>query len=250
MIKRILVGLGGTPFTKVAIRRAVEMAQQHGASVTGVTIVDVNRLSRVGPVPVGASHAAQELGQQRIQVTRERVEEVVALFESERARAKVPGGVRQETGDAFTLFNALWRYHDVVVLGLRGFLDYGVVPEPEDALLKLFASGVRPIVAVSDRYRPIRKVLVAYNGSMDSAKAMKRFAQLRLWPDVRVRLACCHLPEAQAQELLKDAADYLRDHGMEPDAATRRSLRSRGSPGWPGNGRRILSCSRPATEAS
>ena len=48
MIKRILVGLGGTGFTTVAIRRAVELAQIHDAQLTGVTVVDVERLRRVG----------------------------------------------------------------------------------------------------------------------------------------------------------------------------------------------------------
>ena len=37
MIKRILVGLGGTPLSAVATQRAVELAQLHGADliVTG-----------------------------------------------------------------------------------------------------------------------------------------------------------------------------------------------------------------------
>jgi nucleotide-binding universal stress UspA family protein len=40
MIKRILLGLGGTPFTDVAIERAVELAKIHGDLITGVTVVD------------------------------------------------------------------------------------------------------------------------------------------------------------------------------------------------------------------
>ena len=33
MMKRILVGLGGTPFTTVAIRRSVELANLHNAQL-------------------------------------------------------------------------------------------------------------------------------------------------------------------------------------------------------------------------
>ena len=58
MIKRILVGLAGTPYTDTAIRRAVELAKAHEAEVTGVTVVDVQKLSMVGPVPIGAEVAA------------------------------------------------------------------------------------------------------------------------------------------------------------------------------------------------
>jgi nucleotide-binding universal stress UspA family protein len=49
MIKRVLLGLGGTPFTDVAIQRAVELATVHGALITGVTVVDTKRLKQIGP---------------------------------------------------------------------------------------------------------------------------------------------------------------------------------------------------------
>jgi hypothetical protein len=38
MIKRVLFGIGGTPFTNVAIQRAVELCRLHEAQLTAVTI--------------------------------------------------------------------------------------------------------------------------------------------------------------------------------------------------------------------
>jgi nucleotide-binding universal stress UspA family protein len=35
MIKRILLGLGGTPYTMVAIQRAVQLAKRFEAEITG-----------------------------------------------------------------------------------------------------------------------------------------------------------------------------------------------------------------------
>ena len=40
MIKRILVALSGTTCTTSAIRHAVELAKEHDAELTGVTIFD------------------------------------------------------------------------------------------------------------------------------------------------------------------------------------------------------------------
>ena len=48
MIKRILVGLAGTTYTPVAIRRAVNLAQTNGAEVTGVTVLDASRVHGLG----------------------------------------------------------------------------------------------------------------------------------------------------------------------------------------------------------
>jgi len=54
MIKRILLGLGGTQSTSVAVERAVKLAKQFEAEITGVTVVDFKRLAKIGLVPKGA----------------------------------------------------------------------------------------------------------------------------------------------------------------------------------------------------
>ncbi len=45
MIKRILLGLGGTPYTSIAIRRAADLAKRFEAEVTSLTVIDVKGLS-------------------------------------------------------------------------------------------------------------------------------------------------------------------------------------------------------------
>ena len=109
------------------------------------------------------------------------------------------------------------RYYDLIVFGLRGLFDYGVLDEPRDMLVRLVATGVRPILAVAPRYCRIRRVLIAYSGSIESAKAMKRFVQLDLWPDMAVRIACFDKEKDEAEDLLAEAAAYCRAHGIDPD---------------------------------
>ena len=48
MLKRILVGLGGTDYTVTAINQAVALAMAHDAEVTGVSIIDESRLTYSG----------------------------------------------------------------------------------------------------------------------------------------------------------------------------------------------------------
>ena len=74
MIKRILVGLGGTPFTKVSTQCATELAGIHGAQTTGVTVVDLSKLGKVGPVPAGAGIYAQRMRERQARVTSEGIE--------------------------------------------------------------------------------------------------------------------------------------------------------------------------------
>ena len=110
------------------------------------------------------------------------------------------------------------RYHDLTIIGLRGLFGYGAVHNPDDQIIKLIRCGVRPIIAVSDQCREVKRVLAAYNGSPASVMAMKRFAQLRLWPSAALKLACFEFNEEAATPLLIEAARYLRAHGYEPEA--------------------------------
>jgi len=221
MIKRILVGLGGTGFTTVAIRRAVELAQIHKAQLTGITVIDGERLRRVGPVPAGAGAAAHDLREHRLQVSQQRVEEAISEFESACNAGGITHRVRREKGDPFELMVLRARYHDLVIFGLRSIFDYGILGgddyNPSDMLRRLLSKGVRPIIAVSEEYRPIRRVLIAYSGSMESAKTMRRFVQLRLWPDMTLRIVTFEHPPDKAEQLCRDAAEYCRAHGIEPE---------------------------------
>ncbi len=217
MIKRILVALSGTPYTRAAIQHALELARQHEAEVTGVTDIDLAKVANVGPVPMGAGAAAHDLMEHRLQVTQEQVEEAIGNFEAACAEAGLTGHVVRERGNPYDTLISVWRYYDLVVAGLRGLFEYGLLHEPDDVLLRLISRGVRPIVAVARSHRPVRRVLVAYNGSMESAKALKRFVQLRLWPGLTLKLACFDKPHEEAEQLLADAMEYCRAHGHEPE---------------------------------
>lgn len=215
-IRRILLGLGGTEFTPVATQRAIELAERHGAEITGVTIMDEARLRDVGPVPVGGGHAARTLQDHRVEITRQRIREAIDTFDEKCASHRVRFRILQETGESFSLMTNLARYHDLMIFGLRSVFDCGLGVEPEDTVARLVRAGVRPMIAVSREYRQIRRVLLAYSGSPESAKAIKRFVQSQLWPDVQLKLLTCARSAEEAEPLLADMASYCRAYGHEP----------------------------------
>ncbi|MCP4657511.1 MAG: universal stress protein [bacterium] len=214
MLKRILVALSGTPFTPVAVKHAVELARRYDAVVTGVTLIDLKRIHVVGAVPVGGGAAAQALRGHRTDLIRQRIEEEIERFESVCKEAGVHYQLAHETEDTFTKLCDLWRYHDLTMIGLRGLFEYEVIKNPDDMVARLINRRVRPILAVAEDYRPIRRALVAYNGSMGSAKAMKRFVRMGLWPDAKVKIVVFNRDD-EAEQLLSDAADYYHVYGYD-----------------------------------
>jgi len=216
MIKRILVGLGGTPFTKVSTQCATRLAQAHQAQTTGVTVVDMAKLGRLGPVPAGGDFYAQKMRERREQVTREGIESAVEAFKSSCSNQNVVcRRIEYEQHDPFTAMIAEARYNDLTIFGLRSIFDYGFISDPDKAIIKLVTQGVRPILAVADTYRPVKKALVAYSGSMESAKAIRHFLHLKPWPDVKLHIVNFREGTDSEPFLLENAADFCRAHGFE-----------------------------------
>jgi nucleotide-binding universal stress UspA family protein len=154
---------------------------------------------------------------QRVRLTKEDMEKAIGEFKSACAAEGIKYQVKQEErGKPFNTIISLARYHDLTILGLRSIFEYDIFfEEPKDTLARLVSAGVRPIIAVSDTFRPIQKVLIAYSGSMESAKTMKRFVQLHLWTDVKLKIVTFQGSEDKGLRLLLDASEYCRAHGFQ-----------------------------------
>lgn len=225
MIRRILLGIGGTPFSGVASQFAVEIARRSGASLTAVTVLDESRLCRVGLVPLESTVAMADLREDRLEVTRERIEDALDVLKQCCSEEGVPITIYREQGSPFHLMIEYARYHDLAVFGLRSMFEYNVLGnsdvEPATFLRELIEGGVRPLIAVSNRLRPVRRVLVAYSGSVQSAESMQQFVRFRLWPSAMLRILVCGYPLDLAKQMLTDAVVYCRAHGYEPETCYR-----------------------------
>jgi len=219
MIKRILVGVGTSQTARSVAEHAVELGQHFQAELLGVAVTDPLRLEWTGPRPIGMGVEAvtAELREERLQRATADVAAAKSIF-SERCRADgVSHGFSEQVGDPFEIVSQLVRYQDMCVFGLRGLFEHDVVPEPRDSLERLVASGVRPILAVGEQYRPVKKVLVAYSGSLESAKTFKNFVLSGLYPEAAIRVVNFSSNAAASLGLLDHAAAYFRSHGRDVD---------------------------------
>jgi nucleotide-binding universal stress UspA family protein len=216
MLKRILVGVTGTQAFAAKVDFVLDLAERHGAEIGAVSCIDVDRLANVGPVPIGAGAFAEELVEHRLKRAHACDEEAMRRLAEAGAARGVKVARFEREGDPRDILAKLHRYHDILCLSLHGWFDDAVIPEPEDALLEVLAGGVRPILAVAEEPRPVDKVLIAYDGSPQAAKAMRQYAQLRPWGDASVEVACAGdgATEETAETLLADARAYCAAHGL------------------------------------
>ena len=217
MIKRILVGLGSLDYARSATAKAIELAKSHEAELTGVTLFDVERLDDTGPVPIGAGQLAKELKESRLEDAAAIIKAASEHFLTECEKAGVKHSIKHESGDPLASLVSHTRYHDLVICGLRSLFEHGVVDEPPDELAMLVQEGVRPLLAVSDTDRPIKKVLIAYSGSMESAKTMRRFVHMRMWPEAKIKVVTFHEHQTEGETRLAKVKEYFDAHGLSPE---------------------------------
>ena len=219
MIKRILVGLGTSRTAAAVAAHAVDIAKASQAELVGLAVTDPLRLDWTGPKPmgVGVEAAAAELRKQRYERAAADVAAAKEAFAQRCLTAGVSHHINEETGDPFEIAADLVRYNDMCVFGLQGLFEHGIVPEPRDAIERLIADGVRPILAVPEQHRPISRVLVAYSGSLESAKTFKHFVLSGLYSGAAVRIVCFSKDAAAARRRVELAAGYFAAHGRQVD---------------------------------
>ena len=118
-MKRILVGISGTPATPCKIEYAIELAKRHGAKLDMLSVIDVDRLAHVGPVPIGGTHFADRIRDDRVRQSHENAEKAIAAFKVKADAAGIDYTHVMAEGDPFELLAAHWRYNDLCLLGLR-----------------------------------------------------------------------------------------------------------------------------------
>ena len=105
-----------------------------------------------------------------------------------------------------------------MLFGLTGIFDYGLVTDqdekPIDLLIRFIRAGVRPILAVDEEYRPLNRILIAYSGSMESARTVKHFIRMQPRPDAAIRVVTFDTNDDLGNLRLKEVEGYCRDYGV------------------------------------
>ena len=76
---------------------------------------------------------------------------------------------------------------------------------------------MRPILAVPEQARSIRRVLVAYSGSLESSKTFKHFVRSGIYREATIRIVCFDDDTSAARRRSQLAAAYVRAHGRDAD---------------------------------
>lgn len=231
MIKRILVALDPDTDTPIATRYAAELAARFGGEVSGLAVIDTRRIAaEAGPGgAVGAGYYLELSRKRMTDEARDTARRLVTTFDAALREAGVRHAERVEEGGPVEEVIEATKYHDLLVIGRTPHFFYTRPEEKTNTLAQVVKKGITPTLVVGEAYRPVERVLIAYDGSAASARSMQRFAQLQPFGSdvalelVHVRLAGGSAERMRSALLLRLARSFLLAHGFERVSETSRN---------------------------
>jgi len=220
MYKDILFCTDGSPAASVAGEYAIWFAKKLGAHLRALHVTDIRLLE--GPWiadlsgAVGAQPYAALLPQLE-QIQREKAATILAAVEKQCRDAGVACETAYETG---TLAHVMLDYEDradIVVLGQHGehaAWSEGVLGSSVERMVR---ASVKPCLVTSNKFQPIQHILITYDGSEESSKALR--AGIALAPSLGVKVTITTVAalaaEDAASEILHKAKQLALDGGVD-----------------------------------
>lgn len=225
MIKSILVALDPDTDTPVATRHAGEIARRFDAEVIGLAVLDMGSIeagSRGGGI--GSMYLVENLRKNLTDEARATAQRLLSEFETAMHDAGVRYTTQVKEGVPFRRILEDMKYHDLLVVGQEPHFFYSHPEQKTETLERVVEDSVAPALVVRTEYRPIRRVLIAYDGSDPAARTLQRFVHLEPFgKDLEIEVF--HVfgkgGEAESELMLHLVKEYLRTHGFQVSTSHR-----------------------------
>lgn len=225
MIRSILIALAESPYDASAKNCAFWLAKKEGSHVHALTVIDITAFevpvlggpdSFMPSVMTPPLSENQSLMNDLMASAKERLD----LFAGQCASRAIPSSTEVKTGVPGDVISKTAVAHDIVVVSRIGYNRIANAQETIDAwIAPVIRGSVRPVLVAGTGFREesdIRNILVAYDGSSHSARALLAAAELAARPGVDFRLVTVAPSEDIGREVLAPAEAFLFNHGVTP----------------------------------
>jgi nucleotide-binding universal stress UspA family protein len=216
-IQQILVGLDGSEYSQTALQYGIELARKFHATLHGLHVVDIVQVeSPVLHDLAGSIGAAPYLNltalmRQNLEL---RGRQLLDQFQQACAEADLPGVEHLATGVVPTELLRVAREVDLVILGRGGLhirLSKALLGSAIETVVR---QGSQPTMVVPQDYRPIRKPLLATDGSPSAEAALHTAVVFARALEVPLHVVHCTSESGAGQQYLEDARTEIEAAGI------------------------------------
>ncbi len=214
MLRSILIGLDGTGDGEAAVDLGLSWAREHDATALGMSVVDESGIL-VSEQAMFASGYQQLAVEPLVDTARQRSRVILEQFTAKCHDLHVRGKVVSEAGTPYVKMLEEAQRCDLVMLGQKTHYEYGWKDQPDETLSRVLKDSPRPVVAVPRGPVVGEAVIVAYDGSLQSARALYAFEASGLSRSRSVYVVSVATIRSEAARHARRGCEFLRNHDIQ-----------------------------------
>ncbi len=226
MIKSILVAVDGSEYTDPVMKYAIAMAQKFEARLRIITVIDVRifewsvYLGVDGFAPVLPSSVYLEESRQLLQ---EKADQVLKKCEEMVKEAGVPYTAEKVEGSPVEILSSRATIADMVVLGAHGeFAKWGRSKLMGATVEAISRECIKPLFISPKDYREFKKILVPYDGSLNSNRALPYAGYFASQFGAKITVFTVDNNLELAKSVVEEGKNYLSAYEVELTTEIRR----------------------------
>jgi nucleotide-binding universal stress UspA family protein len=214
MLRSILIGLDGSNDGEAAVELGLSWAKAHDALAIGVSVVDESGIL-VSEQAMFASGYHRPLTEPLVDSARHRARVILEQFTRRCHDLHVHCKAVTETGTPYVRMLEEAQRCDLIILGQKTHYEYGWKDQADETLARVLKDSPRPVVAVPRSPITGEAVVVAYDGSLQSSRALYAFQASGLSRSRSVYVVSVAPIRSEAARHANRAVEFLRNHDIK-----------------------------------
>jgi nucleotide-binding universal stress UspA family protein len=214
MLKSILIGLDGSDYSTVATELGIQWAKRFDALLVGLGVIDEPTIRGPEPVPLGGTSYKRHRDDVRMHEARLRVEQFLERFALRCSEVGVPFKLLENVGLPWEQVLLEAQRYDLILLGQQTYFHFETQESPCETLKRVLKNTPRPVVTVPAKLGSDGRVVVAYDGSLQAARALQAFQASGLQAQREVAIVTVADDPEEAARQAARAAEFLRFHDV------------------------------------
>ena len=214
MLASVLIGIDGSPGSHSALELGLKWAKPSDALLVGLGIIDEPGIHGSEEYLMGELYFRKLHGE----ILQEMQEKVRESLQRASHRASEAGGrfeALENVGAPYAEIVREVQCRDLVLLGQHSHFRFGWEDSADHTLSQVLADCSRPVVAVPETISDGDAIVIAYDGSLQAARALAAFEALGLVRDQEVHIIGADPDWRTAARCADRAIEFLRSHKIK-----------------------------------
>lgn len=218
MLRSILVALDATPASSAAQELAIDFARKFECEITGLAILDREHITSPAAVGIGGTAYKHHRDQVKLEEAQAFLSRLEAGFQKSCEAIGAAWRVIEAEGVPYELIEWESGRHDLLVIGKDTDFHFDFDPSTTDTVLRLLRDNPRPLVVCPEHAPKDGVILVTYDGSLRSSRALHMLILLGHAEGRPVHVVSVDSDKDEAERRANYATEIFAKHRFEVTA--------------------------------